>query len=247
MAKNPLRGPDVAAVGWIPFFENLSDLPAGHQYPLSVPMRLLFNSGNPEPKNTFGGFPDFEQWLYPLHPTGTREYRAALYLRDIVLHDPSDGSASRVEYEHGAFIGFTPPRFMAFGINVSPLRGYHQGVGPDFDPEEEELPNGRGIQIRYRIEFKLAFSMDLLVRSITGYWAPFAWMEIDYRIFKTGRVEVDFRGTAIPSQTYYVGWNRVHHRDMLLHAKPEIDGFLNITPGCMAAPEGARFRCDNGG
>jgi hypothetical protein len=31
------RGPDVAVVGWIPYFDRIKDLPAGHNYQASRP------------------------------------------------------------------------------------------------------------------------------------------------------------------------------------------------------------------
>src|SRR5437870_4009510 len=53
-----LRGPDIAIVGWIPYFDALADLPTGHNYQASLAMHLLFNSGNDEPRRT-------ETKLYP--------------------------------------------------------------------------------------------------------------------------------------------------------------------------------------
>jgi len=97
--------------------------------------------------------------------------------------------------------------------------------------------------VRLRVEFKLSPTMDLVARSLTGYWAPYAWMEIEYRIPKpkTGPVTVSFSGSNLPSQAYYVDWTRMHYHDMRNSTKQKIDGFINNTPGCSLAPGSRQY------
>lgn len=74
------RGPDLAVVGWIPYFDRIKDLPAGHNYQASLAMHLLFNSGNAEPPDEFaGGYNEFLSWLH-----SRNDYRAALHISNVV-------------------------------------------------------------------------------------------------------------------------------------------------------------------
>ena len=70
-----IPGPDVAAVGWIPYYPSLAALPPGHHYPtaglVGFMTRLLFNSGNPEPSAQFATYAGFQHWIYDLNPAGT--------------------------------------------------------------------------------------------------------------------------------------------------------------------------------
>src|SRR5947209_3982359 len=111
-----LRGPDVAIVGWIPFFDGIADLPEGHNYQPSVAMHLLFNSGNHAPPDEFrGGYNDFVVWL-----RSRRDYRGALYIRDVVLRYEENRPAPIISYQVEGVMGYTPPRLILSGVKFAP-------------------------------------------------------------------------------------------------------------------------------
>jgi hypothetical protein len=241
MAAINLRGPDIAIVGWIPFYQSLANLPRGHQYHESLAMHMLFNSGNPEPPTEFDSYDAFASWL-----RGGREYRGALYIREVGLRYEEGKITPISSYEANGIIGYTPIRLVVAGIELTPpqrLR-YRKGISPsDYEPPvDAPLPEGRGFSIIFRYQFKISPLMDLIQRSITGRWAPNAWASIEYEIYQTGLVRVLIRGTAIPSQHVYVNWRRVDafKHDMITNAEGEINGFLLETVGCENAPPWVR-------
>jgi hypothetical protein len=238
MTSPCFRGPDVAVVGWIPFFDRIKDLPAGHNYQASLATHLLFNSGNAEPPDEFtGGYNEFLGWL------GSRQdYRGALYIRDVILRYDADKPAPIISFQAQGIMGYTPPRLRIGGITLTPpgRLARLKGVSPnDYPaPDVEPLPLHRGIKILFTYQFKLSPIMDKLQRAITGRWAPNAWAAIEYEIRSTGRVRIAVTGTAIPSQDVYVNWKRVEglRFDMLQSSSWNIQGFMINTPGCSDAP-----------
>ena len=232
------RGPDVAIVGWIPYFDRIKDLPAGHNYQASLAMHLLFNSGNAEPPAEFtSGYNAFLSWLH-----SRNDYRGALYIRNVVLRYQEDQPAPSISFDAEAIMGFTPPRLRIAGVTLTPPGKYRnlKGVSPnDYpDPDVAPLPLNSGVKILFTYQFKLSPMMDNLQRLITGRWAPNAWAAIEYEILQTGLVRIATTGTAIPSQDVYINWKRMNDSrfDMLQNSSHHIQGFLNDTPGCADAP-----------
>jgi hypothetical protein len=237
MVNLSFRGPDVAVIGWIPFYKNLAQLPGGHHYRESLAMHLLFNTGNNEPPTHFDSYDDFSAWL----STG-KEYRGAVYMRDIHLRYEDDKPAPIFSYEAQGIMGYTPAKLVVGNLELTPpdrLR-YHKGQAPsDYAPPLIAVLSGnRGVNITFRYQFKLSPMMDLIQRAITGRRAPNAWAKIEYEIYKSGSVRLLIRGTAIPSQHIYINWRRAdeYRHDMMSNGRDRIDGFLNETPGCDDAP-----------
>jgi hypothetical protein len=201
---------------------------------------MLFNSGNPLPPQNFVDYNAFANWPYPLNPVGTKEYRAILYLRDITLRYKKNERTPKIEYEPGDYIGFTPPRLVINGQNISPLP-HMQGIGQPIAPDENLIGNNAGVRITHRIEFKLCPWMDAVCKLLTGYWARYASIEIRYSIYKNGQISVDVESTNIPSQSVYIDWQSAYLKDMTQNTKLEIDEFMNRTPGCSLAPNVVRF------
>ena len=233
-----LRGPDVAVVGWIPYFDRIRDIPPGHNYQASLAMHLLFNSGNDAPPHEFtGGYTEFLRWL-----DSRDDYRGALYIRNVVLRYDGVNPAPSVSFEAKGIMGFTPPRLKIAGLTLTPPGKYRRlkGVSPnDYpDPEVIPLPANRGAKILFTFQFKLSPIMDKLQRLISGRWAPNAWAAIEYEILNTRVVRIATTGTAIPSQDVYIDWKRKSDSrfDMLQNSPRYIQGFLNDTPGCADAP-----------
>ena len=209
-------------------------------------MKLLFNSGNPTPRLSFSGFNEFEEWIFPLNMLGTKEYRAALYIRDIHLRYSDDHPAPWVEFTADGFVGFTPLRFMVskFNLMIAPFRRCEPGLGSFDIPEISPVTDSNGvdgIQIKHQLQFKLNGKLDLFIRAITFRWAPSAWMEIDYRIYKSGSVEIRFLGSAIPSQAHYINWNGLDQNDMICDTSLQIIGFLDQSRSCTKAPGELQF------
>jgi hypothetical protein len=51
---------------------------------------------------------------------------------------------------------------------------------------------------------KLCWKYNLAQAFVTGHLAPWAIVKIRYTIRRTGQTEVQFIGSRIPSQNYYV-------------------------------------------
>ena len=236
-----LRGPDIAIVGWIPYFDRLADLPAGHNYKASLAMHLLFNSGNNEPPKRFADYNAFITWLRL-----RQDYRGALYIHDVILRYEHGKPAPIISYQVEGVMGYTPPRLKLAGVRLSlPGRlGRLKGQSPNdyIQPLTRALPENRGVSITFNYRFKLSPIMDILQRAITGRWAPNAWAGIDYEIRNDGLVRVATTGTAIPSQDVYINWERDDslRSNMLQIGSKDIEGFLNDTPGCSDAPRHIR-------
>lgn len=224
MATICLRGPDIAIVGWIPYFARLADLPKGNNYQTSLAMHLLFNSGNNEPPREFvSGYDEFAEWLQ-----SRKDYRGALYIRDVVLRYEEGRPAPIISYQVEGIMGYTPIQLVLGSFRLAvPLRGQSPNDYPE--PLTEVLPENRGVSVSFRYSFKLSPIVDIVQRAITGRWAPNAWGAIDYEISKNGRVRVNTSGTAIPTQDVYLDWKRVDNfrHDMLQNNSPEIRAFLN--------------------
>jgi len=240
-----LRGPDIAVIGWIPFYKSFAHLPPGHKYRESVAMQMLFNSGNKEPPDEFESYEAFASWL-----NEGKEYRGALYLRKATLSYEEGRIAPMFSYEVNGIMGFTPIKIVIAGVELEPPKNlrYRKGRSPsDYAlPLDFQLPEKRGVGMIFRYQFKLSPLMDLMQRSITGRWAPNAWASIQYEIYQTGRVRVLVKGSSIPSQHIYVNWRRVNRfkHDMTANAEGEINGFLLETPGCEDAPPWVRQEFD---
>src|SRR6266545_5764910 len=108
MAIQCVRGPDVAAVGWIPFFTSPKEV-AQRPYsthPCQIGMRLLFNSGNTAPPPNFADEADFRSLL------ASKDFRGALVLRNVRLHCDAAGGALTVDFDSDRHIGYTPYRLV---------------------------------------------------------------------------------------------------------------------------------------
>jgi hypothetical protein len=168
MLTAQLRGPDVAVIGHIPYYDQLADLPIPHNYgEKQLAMRLLFNSGNPPPHEVFRDYGHFRQYL-----EGTKEFRGALALRNVFLDYEDDGSTPRITYAPPYLKpGYTPMRAVVRGADLAPLPLYLPGDGGRSE-QRNPLPGNTGAQVTLRVNFKLSFWFDLFCRATYGYWAP---------------------------------------------------------------------------
>jgi hypothetical protein len=246
------RGPDVLVIGWIPFHLNP---PALAGYPAGTATTMLLNSGNPNPPIAFAGYDGFENWMHPGFLVGSKEYRAAIYLRGVAAEFLDDGSPPRADCgPFWAYPGYTPYRYFVGTRNLlarNPLLPhYGTGYGPQYSPISVPDPAGNWVELRYRAEFKLSWLPNLLSRMLTNSWAPYAWCEICYRFDRKGTVSIRVDGTAIPSQWLYISWKvpppnppaTVPTYDMLGAALANVNGFLQtIGWGCRPAPAASQL------
>jgi hypothetical protein len=250
MSAKRVYGPDVLVIGWIPYFETPPEVSG---YPRGASTKLLFNSGNPNPSESFGGYDAFASWLSPLTPHGTKEYRAAVYIRNVSA-EFQPFAEPVVRHTENAFIGYTPIRLIAGGANilaeVPNLPRYASGVGPVRSSQVTSNGSGTAVEIRYYVEFKLSRMMNLLSRVTTGSWAPYAWCEIVYSMDSDGNVDVTVDGSAVPSQRLYVDWAKpaakpvigiVPEYDMLTASAADVAGFIK-TAGWGCRPAGGAQR-----
>lgn len=241
MAVQTWMGPDVLVIGWVPFQER-APWPTG--YPRGRATKLLFQAGNPDPPVKFGGFAGFADWAYPLNPVGTREYRVALSL-SAVRAEFAPGARPRIFGAPDALIGFTPFRLLWNGRNLADLlpqfAAYDAGIGRVGDLVSAVDPAGEWVEMRFRVEFKLAWLGNLVGRLLTGAWAPHAWCEVRYHVDRSGGIVVRVQGSAVPSQRLYVDWDwpgtTSCQYDMRRARRKRVNGFLKkVGWGCRPAP-----------
>jgi hypothetical protein len=247
MAKAPaggytVVGPDVAAIGWFPYYYTIADMPANaytaHRFARPA-LDWLFDSGNdPPPAQFLGGFQELWNGYRP-----TMEFRGILCVRNVRLNCNPDGTARDVAFLRAGERGYTPLRAPVrspwFRFKL-PL-GHQQGVG---HPEHTVLKCPDGVTIEARLPFRLGRLGNYGMYYMTGFEAPDAWMSISYTIKSNADVIVDFNGSSIPTQDYYVNWvvQPQGRHDMLTNTAAEIDAFLQAGPAQSAPRRAAAFR-----
>jgi len=118
------------------------------------------------------------------------------------------------------------------------------GPGADENPTITPDPEAGGYVLRNRYMFKIGRAGDWMNKWITRHRAPFCYVEIEYRIERMRSdfmvpFSIRFSGTAIPSQAYYLSWQRRGLHDMLMDDDEEITAFMKGKK-CREAP--GRFR-----
>lgn len=224
--KHRFQFPSIQGIGWIPYFGELKDLPQGNGYAAYAQNRshiikafnVLFKSGNkPDPSDDkLKTYMDLDEFLK------TRNYRAALVLRNIELYCFDDGT-----YEvygdylpKGKVVGFTPIR------SILPFF-YWKGVCG-----KENLPSRTyeldGVEISYQITVQICLLGNLFSKFFTGYYAPFVKLRVTYYLKNDGTCLIGLTGSVIPSQKWHVFNYGTRSHDMLNNTKDEITDFLEI-------------------
>jgi len=228
-----VKGPDATAIGWIPYYDKWPDIPKPHLYRRSIAMRVLFNSGNSEPRENFSDGDTFQAWV-----DSSKDYRGALWMRDVTLEWSDEDVRPVLTYTGDGLVGYTPPRVIVRGTDLTPplIRGYYDGRGAYSASRPKPDPDWGGVEVTLQVKFKLSGLWEKFGYLMTRYWAPSAWMELSYRIEKSGRVALKFCGSSIPSQAYYVNWRRGGGHDMLHNVERQIDSFIEQSESCKIAP-----------
>jgi len=236
-AMNCVLGPDVATVGWIPYYKTLKDIPpsAFRRHPKAWPaFALLFDSGNPSPPKRIGRMKGFMIDLL-----WKKRFRGALALADVQLYcDPTRGH--HVKYRSEARPGYTPFNAYINGWFLGkPKTTLTYSLGDGTVSTTVEYGTHHAM-IHHWIKFKIGKIGNFAAWMFSGQWAPWAWLEIRYRIQCEGAYRIDFGGTYLPSQTYYADWREVGMYNMLEASQSQIDGFLS-SGDCHVAPGRTHF------
>lgn len=158
-------------------------------------MDLLFSSGN-VPKN----IPEiFTSPSAVKKFAATRDYRGLLALGDITLEVPTQGNpilSYNSWLSRDEEIGYTPYRLSFFGKLVK--LGHPPGDGMRRDPVVES--NGQTAYLSHRVEFRIGWFGNWVGRLLTGYWAPYVWMQVEYLSRRDGSYVLTLSGSCIPTQ-----------------------------------------------
>ena len=74
------KGPDVLLLGWVPYFQDETALPAGHGFSNGLAARFLFQCGNPDPPLSFGTYKGFTNWRHSAtNPVGARSTESRFF------------------------------------------------------------------------------------------------------------------------------------------------------------------------
>ncbi len=262
-----IHGPSAAALAWIPYFVNTRRM-SPNAYTSVRGMRRLAYSLLLDSGNTFDNNNDRER-QYPLESfadytafldfLAEKNYRGAMYLRDVQLECDDQNRPQKISFWHIEDVGYTPMKVgyslerehWKIAASKKKTLFYMRGAGGVMDggpPETMGKPEG-GIKkqrcyiiwrdncviIRQWIRFKIGRIGNYGSYLLTGHWAPSAWMEIYYQICCDRKVRIDFGGSHLPSQTFYVHWSRVGLHDMLQNTEKQISGFIEAGD-CKDAP-----------
>jgi hypothetical protein len=210
----------VEAVGWIPYYQHLNDIPHNAYFTFASESRrnwiacdLLFYSGNtPNPEEEF--LQKYRSFAELLH---SKNYRGALSLRDIKLYCHDDGTyfVKCTPFRKEEHIGFTPYRLL--GLRSKKVLHFSKGVGSVIEPSIVYTPTGA--RLSYEVQFRIGRVGNLGVKFLTKCWAPDMWLRVDYELNRDGTCTIAFSGSRIPSSVHYVSGrddqrSRIYYHDM---------------------------------
>ena len=246
MANGPPIGyiqlPAVAAIGWIPFFFRLADVPP-NAYKDTRPKAydFLFDSGNWDPADNLMNEAGFWKIIREDH-----DYRGALFLADLKIHRSATGFThyNQGEFRHLELVGYTPLRHVVKEDGTQKKKPWpcwpeRRGIGGSHSNQNNpkiDVTSDR-VTITHRVDFRLCRLLGIRggVMTLTFRDAPYAWMAITLTINADGSYQLQFTGSAVPSQKLYVDWQtpaNIRGRpskctyDMLTASFGEMEGFF---------------------
>lgn len=221
-----VKVPPVAAIGWIPFYLRVDDVPA-NDYTRSRPKvyDYLFDSGNRDPVDYLNDEEGF------LRVIASNDYRGAFFLNGLNLYRSTFGfTHHNSDFRRMEYVGYTPIRHVQRGSDPPAKhtdwesRGLGGSNGLSIEVEAHR------VVITQRVEFRICKYLQVVGGLLTFNLrsAPYAWMEMEFTIYSHGHYEIEFRGSSIPSQQLYVDWKRsaTCRYDMLSATHQEMEGFL---------------------
>lgn len=235
-----VTGPSAAIVGWFQRIPPQSSLlPQGYaawarrnpfmRWVRRAAMVQLFASGNVIPPAPLGGYAAFQALV------ATKEFRGAVALRDVSATWDDAANTVALHYLLDVQPGFTPrnswTNVPGAGWQVQ-NKGYWPG-GADTDVQESTTRTSATITVYARV--KLCWFLNALSSFATFHFAPWAIAQLKYTLQRTGETEIEFAGSRIPSQYYYIDWTLHSQHDMRQNTRGDVHGFL--TRGhCRDAP-----------
>lgn len=231
--KADWSGPAFYAVAWIPYhplfrpangpWHDVIHRARGPKR-MSVALLGLFRSGNPRPPRKWRDSSHFGTFI------AHKGYRGVFYLTGVRLEFDEKSDVTDIGFDECVdhrYVGYTP-LYLGFKTLFSAGRGYNSGVAKDHD--------SAGGTLSQEIGFRLSWWANFVNWVLTDYWAPYAWMRVTYRLYRTKDVVVEFTGSHIPTQTLYLdGATRLEHEMMALHAD-DIRDFINAPANEPAHP-----------
>jgi hypothetical protein len=232
--------PPIAAIAWIPYFFNLSDLPQAtrNTYASTRPHAygMLFDSGNTydwgfdsKPPDNLQNLQGFQRIIK------SQEFRGAFYLEGLKIYFDTPGlltGYNEGQYAHDELTGYTPFRFTADGI--APDRKFTQmyskgrggGASGWGDCKVSISQNGEKATVTQWVDFRLGKLAELGAWVFVHRGAASAWMEVKLTLTCEGRYTIEFYGSSVPDQRLYVGWQNRLEYDMLDQTQREMDDFV---------------------
>jgi hypothetical protein len=246
--KSPaiVSGPPVAIIGFFPrIAPDPNLLPAGYANwaqanpfmtaPRTWLMSQLLASGNIQPPANLVNMAGVQKVV------ASQEFRVAFALSGVsAIFDDAAGTVSLRHHPPLVEAGFTPDNYWTNqgGKWHCKTNGYHGGVLQDFAIVDTSNP---AVAIyTHHVDAKLWWWYNFLQSLVVFHFAPWARIRLKYSIHRNGRIEIEFSGSAIPSQFNYVDWqlHSQHHMENI--SQFDLNGF--ITAGsCNFAPWLAHF------
>jgi hypothetical protein len=207
IAGRVYRLPSAAMVGWIPLRPFRAPLPVPWQalpWNHQIAARAMLATGNPDP--AIGSLHDFRTFV------ASSEFRLAIAVTHVrVTFDPATGVhlSARLRYK----VGFTALRA---GRTI-----YAPGVGRRL----LKNPFGKG-ELKVRVRAKIGRKLNLAQSLLTGHLAPWAAGQVEYRVSPGGSYRIQFVGSRIPSQRFYVDWTVIGVHDLTSLPSQDFRGFV---------------------
>lgn len=219
------QAPAIATLGWIPLRTAEHQLPSyfRNTWNERLALRMLLESGNSPPPETFGGPVDLLEYLT------WKDYRSALVIDQPKLYCEPDGTPRRFTCWRGHRVGFTPVPGRLF----DPMPG-------DSDEFFAVCTAGDQVTVNFWMAFKLGKLADWAGAAMIGHRAPSAIINIQLVMRSTGSVYVTCHSSFVPSQHFYLDWKQVAEYNMVGCQESEFRGFLEAGK-CKNAPVGRRF------
>jgi len=181
-------------------------------------LKPLFYTGNPPPPISFSGEEEFRDFL------ASKEYRAALCITDVEVGFDLDNNLRDLPHDQIMKCGYTPLGLATNGQNLGSRYRYYS---PGVDRKSSAIALGFDYApVGKFIEFRIGKFGNLMSKLLVGHYAPFACVDISNRIYHDGTYRIEFSGTLVPNQTYYVDWKAVNCYSMENICDENLDDFL---------------------
>jgi len=237
-----VESPPIAAVGWIPYYGSLLDVPpcdftrhpfSKGKFAMPSPFSALLRSGNPRNESAKdnpspGRFESRDTFL---ELAKSRNFRGLIAIDELKVWYSAARHPTRLSFSWIARGGYTRLPMSLGDIQVSV---FQPGIySKDFEAELSD--DGASLTVRWWLRFKIGRIGDLGCWVLTGLWAPSAIMMIECTVKDRARPKITFWGSQIPSVSAYVKWKQFHLHEMLSMGHSQIDDFLSAGP-CRDAP-----------